>query len=158
MKMDTVWQAKVADSAIKSELVTLDVAGAEINWTWASLRLLGWSTGQRPKRAVFDFSLLFDLLTEIFLLCFLLTRGQLLFFILLSFQFSIILLLNHLLLFTISGHMSKRGCGAEGLGLEQWRRGGPPAEHGWDAVRTAAMDRVKRAAGLHGKAVAAAVD
>ena len=27
--MDTVWQAKVADSAIEIELVTLDVAGVE---------------------------------------------------------------------------------------------------------------------------------
>ena len=36
MKMDTVWQAKVADSAIKIGTVThLDVAGAEINWHWA---------------------------------------------------------------------------------------------------------------------------
>ena len=29
MKMDTVWQAKVADSAIETDNVTLDVAGAE---------------------------------------------------------------------------------------------------------------------------------
>ena len=29
MKMDTVWQAKVADSAIKTD--NLDVAGAQIN-------------------------------------------------------------------------------------------------------------------------------
>ena len=32
MKMDTVWQAKVADSAIKIVTVTLDVAGVLSNW------------------------------------------------------------------------------------------------------------------------------
>ena len=67
MKMDTVWQAKVADSAIEIEQVTLDVAGADSIFGWALGVSLAigpdhWalackSTGQQQsQRAQADFS------------------------------------------------------------------------------------------------------
>ena len=83
MKMDTVWQAKVADSAIKSELVThLDVAGAEINlalglglWilrgpNWIGLRSLGLGLGLLHLEAQTSFVDRVDRVSPLFLIPF----------------------------------------------------------------------------------------
>ena len=61
MKMDTVWQAKVADSAIENRTSTLDVAGAHFSWAldlkWAFI----WAgqQSQRSQKAQLTFLLLF---------------------------------------------------------------------------------------------------
>ena len=57
MKMDTVWQAKVADSAIEigQVTVTLDVAGAENKLDWALGVSIAdwakWAFGQQVKES-----------------------------------------------------------------------------------------------------------